>query len=369
MTEPLDRLLEIARTAAPNHRINYRDPIATHGRAAIDAVLPWLADPRLCRFAVRVVWKAGELGESDRAIAALREALTDPSVATDREDLAFHLRQLGFAPPPPPAPPRNPFAVSSFPVRAGLGWPGFQAGEFGFTDGTHWRSRDGEASLIPLLLRPLRRQHHHFESWSIYHSPEVHIAVKDRYFAPGDWSQGWRAAKLVVYAHGYTPERPDDPKQVTVGLYVEKGDGTGDAGPVDGRWDWPSYLDCLADPLVRDELAGAMARHDLHLGDYVGGNRFFPGAANVGFVGAVEDGDLVLRSEGVEIGRGWEALRARLLALPTDRWHDFHVWRSWPGEETMAAGPSFANTTMLPVLADLARVYLIVLEAGRTRSA
>jgi hypothetical protein len=355
--------LEAALRAQPNTRIQFRDPIAQHGEA-IAAVTPWLADRDLCRFAARVIWKAGELGHKDEAVRVLLEAYRDPTVAIDRDDLAFHLRKLGHDPTPATrtARPRDPYAVSSIPAKAGKGWPGFQPHEFGHVEGTAWRSRDGEVSLVPLLLRPLRHIHPRFESWAIYHSPEVHMAVKDRYHDQDDWRQGWRASKLVVYAHGETPDDRDRPDVVTAGYYIEKGGSPEEPWAVDDRWDWPFFLESLRDGHVQIELGSAMARHELRLGDYVGGNRFGPGRATVGFVGSLEDGRLVLRSGSSELAVGWDGLVDALEDLPTDKWHDFHIWRSWPASDAIAAGPSFAREAMSPVLADLARVYLDILH-------
>jgi hypothetical protein len=355
--DALPMLLERARTASPNARIELRDPIAAHGAAAITAVQPWMADHGLCRFAVRVIWKAGALGSRDQAIAAMREALEDPTVAASRRDLEDHLGLLGvtIAPQRPPV-----TRVSTLNERSGRGWPGWQAHEFQTTDGTHWRSRDGEVSLVPILLRRLRDLDAAFESWSIYHSPVVLFADKGRYTEGGDHAQGWRASWLVVYAHQPVTGRPgDDVPMVTVGWWIERGDGKPEAGKVDDRWDWPWFLRMLEVTSFRDALTQAMIRHDLRLGDYTGGD--FRG---FDYDGRMEDGELVLRTgDGTELGRGWDALRDRLSSVPTDRWVGFHLWRSWPATEAIAGGPGFARSQMAPVLVDLARAYLDLVAA------
>lgn len=365
MTESLQALIGSAVREPQATRIQYRDSIAAYGSEAIDAVSPWLADPDLCRFALRVIWKAGELDAREHAVKVLLEAWGDPTAKVSRDDLDLHLRKLGHNPPQSTT-PRDPFRPGRIPEDAGKGWPGFQAHEFGFVEGTRWRSREGETSLIPLLLRPLRHQHPGFDSWPIYHSPEVHLASRSRYVLPGDWDQGWRASKLVAYAHGHTPERPDAPPIVTAAYYVEKGGSPDKPWVPDDRWDWPLFLDILRTPHVQLELGSAMARHELRIGDYVGGNRFGAGKATVGFVGRLEEGLLVLRSpEGVEVARGWDGLLAHLASLPNQQWHDLHVWRSWPAEEAIDGGPSFAGDTLVPVLADLARVYLDVIQRAK----
>ncbi|MBI3747347.1 MAG: hypothetical protein HY262_00635 [Chloroflexi bacterium] len=70
----LAALLADAREADPAHRIDLRDPIAAHGAAAIEAVGPWLKEPALAAFAIRVIARAGLDGERETALAALRSA-------------------------------------------------------------------------------------------------------------------------------------------------------------------------------------------------------------------------------------------------------------------------------------------------------
>lgn len=67
----LDHLLESARTASPATRIELRDEIARHGKAAIEAMLGWIADPTLQRFSVRVLGRVADFGERDAALHAL----------------------------------------------------------------------------------------------------------------------------------------------------------------------------------------------------------------------------------------------------------------------------------------------------------
>jgi hypothetical protein len=230
----LDEDLRLARTADAADRINHRDDIARHGADAIQAVAPWLSDPDLCRFAIRVIWRVGDMGDREAAVAILREALDDPTVATDRDDVVFHLERLGYR-----IPTGRPLGPKPIPPQAGLGWPGFQPNEFETTDGTHWRGKQTADSLMPHILRPLREIDPRFDSWAIYRLPEVHIAFRDRYTQDADWEQRFRAAKLVVYAHGQSSERPADPLSVAVGLYVEKGSGKNQAARSTGAGTGP----------------------------------------------------------------------------------------------------------------------------------
>lgn len=354
VTEQLAVVLAQAAAASPGERIALRDQLASHGPAAISAVTPWLDDPRLAAFAVRVITKAGA-GSLPQAIDVL---MAHRPIATSsiRADIDFALEQLGAKPKAiaNPATAR----VSSIPPDAGEDWPGFQTEEFGQIAGTSWRSRDGRTSLAAVVTRALRYQHPHFESFGIGRSPEVHFALRERYQQGDEHGQGWRAAKLFVYAHAVGLAEPLT-RQVAAGLYIEKGDGR-DYGPVDDRWDWSLFVAALLDSHVQRELSRVMVLHDLRLGDYSGGRHGYAGSV-VGFTCRFEDGSLVLRdSTGLKIGEGWPGLHERLRNLQADRWHDVLIWRSWPAEDAVAAGRSFATSELLPVLSGLASVYLDV---------
>jgi hypothetical protein len=97
----LAALLEKARSASPDRRIESRDPIAAHGAAAIEGVRPWLADGDLAAFAVRVIERAGLDGEPALAAKVLRAARTKvpPLVA---EDIVWALQRLRTAAHPKP---------------------------------------------------------------------------------------------------------------------------------------------------------------------------------------------------------------------------------------------------------------------------
>ena len=71
----LAKLLLDAQAADLIHRIELRDEIAAHGTAALKVIEPWIADPRLGAFAVRVIQrvagqgvKAGKPSDSDMRI-------------------------------------------------------------------------------------------------------------------------------------------------------------------------------------------------------------------------------------------------------------------------------------------------------------
>jgi hypothetical protein len=74
--QSLASLLQAAAEAAPDRRIEFRDAIAAHGAPAIKGVSPWLSDPALGAFAVRVIRKAVDADTLDVALASLRAAKT-----------------------------------------------------------------------------------------------------------------------------------------------------------------------------------------------------------------------------------------------------------------------------------------------------
>jgi hypothetical protein len=346
----LDDAIAGAQQADRHDRIDWRDAIAAHGPAGIDAVFEWAGDAEFGFFAVKVMEAAGNRGWTAEALdglTSLRSIGASDAVRREAEAVIQRLR--------PGAAPHTAFRQRTrVPPSAGIDWPGFQPQEFLTVDGTIWRRSTDSRALVPLLLRPLLDVDSDFHSYPIYRLPEVHFANRDRYEQGGEHKQGWRASKLVVYANGSSHGVEE---HVTVGYYVEKGTGVDEFGPVDrALWDWPKFLELLRDPARRRPLEEAFVAHDLRVGDYIGG-RFNPDGAVVHFVGRLEDGALVLRRGDVEVGRGWDGLVSALEALPNGEWHDLHVWRQWPAAEAMAAGHPFAVSVMLPVLMDLARVY------------
>lgn len=97
MTDSLSELLEQARNAAPNDRIDLRDPIARYGAEAVEAVGEWLADPELCRFAVRIIGRAADLGVREQAVAKLQAARAQ-TTPVQRADIDAELKRLGEVP-------------------------------------------------------------------------------------------------------------------------------------------------------------------------------------------------------------------------------------------------------------------------------
>jgi hypothetical protein len=84
-----------AAEAPPEVRIEFRDPIARYGAAAIQAVEPWLQHPELYRFAARVIVKAAAFGAEPEARNALRRALEADLSQDALSEVEAALIQLG----------------------------------------------------------------------------------------------------------------------------------------------------------------------------------------------------------------------------------------------------------------------------------
>lgn len=110
--QPLPDLLVLAAKADPSDRIQWRDPIAAYGSDGIVAVTPWLVDPALAAFAIRVIARAGADGQRETAQATLRAARRrlDPRV---RVDLDWALSTLKVGPSPVAATPKRPTVMSA----------------------------------------------------------------------------------------------------------------------------------------------------------------------------------------------------------------------------------------------------------------
>lgn len=103
----LDDAVIGAAEAPPMQRIEFRDQIASYGPAGIDRVIPWLGDPKMATFAVRVIARAGELGAKDdarRALSAALVHLAEPVLG----DAKLALSNLGVSQARSPREPTTP---------------------------------------------------------------------------------------------------------------------------------------------------------------------------------------------------------------------------------------------------------------------
>jgi hypothetical protein len=73
----LDEAVIGAGEAPPSVRIEFRDAIARHGPAGIARVVPWLRDPKMAAFAVRVIARAAEFDAAQDARRALQAAFVE----------------------------------------------------------------------------------------------------------------------------------------------------------------------------------------------------------------------------------------------------------------------------------------------------
>ena len=96
----LDDAVMGAAEAPPDIRIEYRDPIARHGTAGIERVAPWLTDPKMAAFAVRVIARAADFGAADDARRALQAAVASLAEPV-RADAVAALEKLGARPRQP----------------------------------------------------------------------------------------------------------------------------------------------------------------------------------------------------------------------------------------------------------------------------
>jgi hypothetical protein len=81
--------------APPEIRIEFRDPIARHGVAGIQAVEPWLYDHELYRFAARVIVRAASFGAETEAKEALKRASKAGLFDDAQDEVLSALLQLG----------------------------------------------------------------------------------------------------------------------------------------------------------------------------------------------------------------------------------------------------------------------------------
>lgn len=97
-------LLDEARGASLDRRIEWRDPIAAFGERAIVTIEPWLADPAVSAFAIRVIERAGAQGHAEPAMRVLRAArrVVPPGLQADLDWAIARLR-----PDPKAAPARE----------------------------------------------------------------------------------------------------------------------------------------------------------------------------------------------------------------------------------------------------------------------
>lgn len=356
-------LLARIRVANVSDRIDFRDALVALGPDVIPDISELMLESGCTGLAIATLERLAAGNGRAAAVEALRAGRE--LLPSRREEIDRALERAGIVDRPPTAARRTSRSIEQLhrvppiPPHAGTGWPGFQTKEFGRIADTVWRSRDGERSLAPMITRSLRGQHEHFDSYGVERRPQIHFFISDRYRWAGNRQSGWRAAKLMVYAHGPTDENLDVPLEVVAGLYVEKTDGKEDYGPLTEQWDWVWFIRALRRPDVQAALATVMARHELLIGDYRG--QGFSYETAVGGRWQIRDGVLT-PIDGEADTVSWEAFADYLDGLPRDRWHGLHIWKAWPADLAIDAGQPFAMQVIFPVVQDLARVYLMVLQ-------
>ncbi len=359
MDKKLAKLIDNLRSCDPSERIGLRDPILAFGAEALIALADLAhREPGLGPSIVAwlEVYGRRETTQRSPTVAVIRELSVGDDEGTARYAKAS-LERLGAG---PQSIAKTRSGLRPIPRTGGTEWQGFQEHEFGRNAGTTWRSAEGRASLAPIITRVLREFDPDFISYGVERLPEIHFAVARRY--KGSHDSGVTASKLVVYAHGPTDETPDSERLIAAGWYIERGDGTGTYGSPDDarRWDWPLFLDALERPSFRNLLTEVMRDHDLAFGDYTNGGRY---KLSLGWTARIEGEEPVARSEDGQVqATGWEEIAAQLRDAPMTEWLDLHLVRTWPAMEAIEAGQPFAMRAIAPVLADIAPLYLRMLD-------
>ena len=142
MNPQLTEAIAQARAADRLTRIDWRTPIARYGAEAIDAIAPWMTDPELGAFAVRVIEVAAGFGAKQEAVEALRSVSRLGLSASVQRDVDDALGRLAPKSSSPNA------GGSRVRLRAtdGWDWPGFAETDFGQVTGTTWRRRSDPIS-------------------------------------------------------------------------------------------------------------------------------------------------------------------------------------------------------------------------------
>jgi len=135
-------------------RIEWRDRIAKHGAAAIDAVLEWTRDPEMGAFAVRVVEAAGSFGARQEALDALASIRSAGASSIIRDDAQQALSRLN-----PPG--RRPSATTKPSGRTGASADGGRRVWVVALSRKAWRG-------WPADLTPVAEVERH----SLYHYPQ-----------------------------------------------------------------------------------------------------------------------------------------------------------------------------------------------------
>lgn len=119
-TQMLLDLLEQAREADLQSRIEWRDTIAAYGTEAIKTIRSWLGDPSTVSFAIRVVERAAAASGEARelAVEALREVRGDAFAVSARRDADEALMRLGSRGLPRPPLPDRKHTIGGDPIPA-----------------------------------------------------------------------------------------------------------------------------------------------------------------------------------------------------------------------------------------------------------
>lgn len=208
------------------------------------------------------------------------------------------------------------------------------------TEGTTWRSRQGLAGRVALLLSA--ETPYTFVSWAIYRWPVAFMTHRDDY-AMAAFEMGARKAKFTLEM---------DEQLAYYGFYIEQ-----NSGPMDHTWDWPRLINALENS---SQLQAAIAQaENQHGARFIA--RYSRGDAHFHYSNGVEMGAMSLwneeRSAEKSVGERLDLLRS----IPDEHWGEIYITGAIPKYAAIQAGFSVADK-----MAGLMRTLLPIYRASVT---
>jgi hypothetical protein len=208
------------------------------------------------------------------------------------------------------------------------------------TEGTTWRSRQGLAGRVALLLAA--ETPYTFVSWAIYRWPVAFMTHRDDY-AMAAFEMGARKAKFTVEL---------DEQYAYYGFYIEQ-----NTGPMDHTWDWPRLTTALgSNPQLQTAIAQAENQHGAR---FIA--RYSRGDAHFHYSNGVEMGAMSLWDEERSAEKSVEERADLLRTIPDEHWGEIYILGVIPKYEAIQAGLSVADT-----MAGLMRALLPIYQAAVT---
>jgi hypothetical protein len=182
--------------------------------------------------------------------------------------------------------------------------------------GTHWRSRQQLGGAVTKLVAS---EHGAFESWSIYHQPQVHWAD----IGHRGKEDAWLQAKFTCLLNA---------NEMRCGFYIERSEDP--AAP--GR-DWEQFLFWLSERENVLWLHERMQEQNLHIED-LWNREHFPTSLSPSFEGAT----WMVTRNGETQEKEIQFLPDLLASLPFSFWVNLAICRTFPRERAIALGEQIA---------------------------